>query len=119
MKIIETKLAEYKTWKINNQKDPYSAECVRYAESWAGMMEKQMASGVSLKDIAKKTSHDADTTGITGFMYSVSVQALANFWVHGEELRRWHNLRSQISNEGVEANASGGVLNTAILVTGK
>ena len=66
-------------------------------------------------DIAKEQSHLADTTGITGFMYSMAVGILAKCWTHGEELRQWHNLDSQIRNEGEKANKSGKVLNTALL----
>jgi len=31
------------------------------------------------------------------------------------ELRQWHNLKTQIKDEGEKANASGGVLNPALL----
>jgi hypothetical protein len=40
---------------------------------------------------------------------------LASCWEHGEELRRWHNLKTQIRDEGEKANESGGVLNPALL----
>ena len=40
--------------------------------------------------------------------------ALAN----GEDLRRWHNLDTQIRNEGEIANEKGGVLNPAIMSIG-
>lgn len=48
-------------------------------------------------------------------MYGCAVSALAKFWVHGEQLRIWHNLDIQIGNEGEKANESGGVLNPALL----
>jgi hypothetical protein len=35
-----------------------------------------------------------------------------------EELRRWHNLRTQIGDEGEKANEDGGVLNPALLRVG-
>jgi hypothetical protein len=78
-------------------------------------MELELAEGNSIKDIAKKTSHDADAEGITGCMYGCAVQALSYFWVHGEELRRWHNLNTQLKDEGEKANEDGGVLNPAVL----
>jgi len=46
-----------------------------------------------IEDIAEKASHDADTEGITGFMYGTAVSILAKFWKHGEELRKWHNAK--------------------------
>lgn len=70
-----------------NSEDPYSFECVRYAAAWAGLMELRMKSGCSLSDIAKQASYEADTTGITGSMFSIAVSMLARHWVHGENLR--------------------------------
>ena len=43
---------------------------------------------------------------------------LAQCWVHGEALRRWHNRDTQIGTEGDKANESGGVLNPALLTIG-
>jgi hypothetical protein len=74
-----------------------------------------MVDGSSLEQIAEQASHDADVAGITGFMYGAAVAVLADCWEHGEELRRWHNLDSQIGNEGEKANESGSVLNPALL----
>ena len=48
-------------------------------------------------------------------MYGAAVSTLVAVWEHGEALRRWHNLKTQIGNEGERANASGGVLNPALL----
>jgi len=105
-------------WKaaVSKQTDPYSEECYRYAEAWAALMEKGMENGAKLSDIAEDTSHAADTTGITGFMYGCAVSLLSLGWVHGEELRQWHNLATQIENEGEVANEKGTVLNPALLI---
>lgn len=108
---------EYADYKAKNT-DPYGAEVVRYGEAWADLMETHMANGQKLADCAKLASHEADTDGITGFMYGCAVKALAHFWEHGEALRLWHNLDAQINDEGVKANESGGVLNPAILNIG-
>lgn len=105
-----------KTVEIND--DPYGSCAVMYAARWANMMEARMAEGATLEDIAKATSHEADTEGITGFMYGCAVSILSQVWIHGEQLRRWHNLDTQIKDEGVKANESGGVLNPAILNIG-
>jgi hypothetical protein len=53
-------------------------------------MEERINKGEELKDIAKQASHDADTEGITGFMYVMAVGILSQAWIHGEELRKWH-----------------------------
>lgn len=128
MKIIQGKEQEYADWKAK-QSDPYGERIFSYAEDWAGMMEKGMADkGVDessdgavmryLVDYADGLSHLADTDGITGFMYGAAVAVLAKCWIHGEELRRWHNKKTQIGDEGDKANETGGVLNPALLNIG-
>lgn len=118
MKIIAGKEEEYQKYVENNSKDDYSKACVTYTERWAELMENMIAKGEKIVDIAKTASHEADKEGITGFMYGCAVQALAYFWLYGEELRRWHNLDTQINNEGERANETGGVLNPAVLNIG-
>ena len=109
--------AAWKSW-VENNRDDYGAACVQYAEKWANLMEAKLAEGSKLEDIAKQTSHDADTEGITGFMYGCAVSMLAEAWEHGEQLRRWHNLDIQIKHGGEKANESGGTLNPALLNIG-
>ena len=115
------KLRDEATWKksLENNQDEYGACGHRYAERWADMMEEKMAAGEELVDIAKQTSRDADTEGITGFMYGCAVSVLSQVWEHGEELRRWHNIDTQIRDEGERANESGSVLNPALLTIRK
>jgi hypothetical protein len=115
MKIQPGKEQEYLTWKQINSQDPYSLGVVRYAEAWAELMEQRFANGERPEDFVQATSREADTEGITGFMYGCAISALANFWVHGDPLRRWHNLKTQIGTEGEEANKTGGTLNPALL----
>lgn len=87
----------------------------RYAEKWADLMEARIAAGQTVEQCAKQTSNEADTEGITVFMYGCAVSILSQAWEHGEELRRWHNRDTQIGTEGDEANERGGVLNPALL----
>jgi hypothetical protein len=100
---------------LANNQNEYGRAIYRYAEAWADLMETLMEAGESLEDIADKASHEADTEGITGFMYGAAVSILSACWEHGEELRRWHNLKTQLNDEGEKANQSGGVLNPALL----
>lgn len=96
--------------------DFYGGGVIRYAEQWARLMEVRISNGEQLQAIADECSHLADTEGITGFMYGCAVSILSKVWIHGEELRKWHNMSTQLSNEGEKANDSGGgVLNPALL----
>jgi len=97
----------------------YGGACVRFAENWGRLMQARIEQGEALADIADECSTVADgPEGITGFMYGCAVQMLSQCWKHGEELRRWHNLDAQLSDEGEKANESGGVLNPAMLRVG-
>jgi hypothetical protein len=98
-----------------NNKDGYGGAVVSYSERWARLMQAEMGTGKNLEDVAEATSGEADIEGITGFMYGCAVSTLAQCWKHGDRLRRWHNLRTQIRDEGEKANAAGGVLNPALL----
>lgn len=100
---------------LANNQDPYGNACYRYCSEWATRMEAQMAVGKKIAEIAERTSHEADDEGITGFMYGMAVSILASAWLHGEALRLWHNLNTQIGTEGERANESGKVLNPALL----
>lgn len=100
---------------LKNNKDPYGARIYSYALDWANLMEAEIANGKKLEDVAEETSHVADTDGITGFMYGAAVSVLAQVWLHGDILRRWHNLRTQIGTEGERANETGGTLNPALM----
>jgi hypothetical protein len=113
----EIELADEESWvktkEINS--DGYGGGVLSFAERWARLMQIELANGKNLQDIADDTSSEADTEGITGFMYGAAVSILSKCWVHGETLRRWHNSKYQIGNEGDKANESGGVLNPAML----
>lgn len=111
------KFKDKEAWKkgLANNTDFYGSAIYRYAERWADLMEEKLQAGAKLEDIAKQTSHDADTEGISGFMYGAAVSVLARCWDSGEELRRWHNLATQCKHEGYIANAKGAVLNPALM----
>lgn len=98
--------------------DGYGGAVVTYSERWARLMQVEMANGKKLEDVADAASHEADLEGITGFMYGCAVSTLAACWKYGDQLRRWHNLKTQLGNEGEKANESGGVLNPALLSIG-
>ncbi|MBU4347353.1 hypothetical protein KKF23_02240 [Patescibacteria group bacterium] len=110
-------LRDEEGWKktVTANTDGYGGGFISFAERWARLMEGRMANGDTLQACAEETSSLADNEGITGFMYGCAVSILSQVWIHGEELRRWHNLKTQIGNEGEKANARGGVLNPALL----
>lgn len=102
----------------------YGFTVVLFAERWADEMERLLVETPSLTvgDVAQTAAHHAAGTlgswGPTGFQYGCAVSILADCWIRGDDLRRWHNLDTQISDEGARANESGGVLNPALLQMG-
>lgn len=113
-------LADEAGWQKSKQvnSDGYGGAVMTYSERWARLMQVEMANGKKLADVADATSQEADLEGITGFMYGCAVSQLASCWKHGDELRRWHNIKTQLGNEGEKANESGGVLNPTLLSIG-
>ena len=101
MKIKVGQEENYNQFVAVNSKDPYSNAVVQYAERWANLMESKIVSGDKIADIADSTSHEADTEGITGFMYGCAVNALSHLWEYGEELRKWHNKEYNYEGDGV------------------
>ena len=120
MQLVKGKEREYLDWRRKslpnvNDEIGYSNAIFEYAERWAALMEVRVANGEDLSDIAHETKRDSDIDGVTGFMYGRAVATLANFWIHGEELRRWHNLDWEPGERGKQANKEGTVINPAVL----
>lgn len=98
--------------------DAYSLRAFEYGYQWAALMESRMRLDQSVKvaAIAEGCGHEADYDGITGNMYSYGVAMASDCWIHGAELRVWHNERYIDSAEELaKINASGGVVNTSVL----
>ena len=106
---VEIKLSDVDGWNQwrDKNKDPYGKCCFDYAESWAKLMQVEIDKGKTVRDCAEETSHQLGFYGITGFMYGAAVSILSSCWLHGEELRKWHN--KEYNHEG------DGVVNPAIL----
>lgn len=109
-------IANQENWNLykTNNAEGYGKAILDYAERWADLIEAKIAEGAKLEDVAEETSREADTEGITGFMYGAAVKTLFDVWAHGDRLRRWHNLDCQLQNEGERANEQGTVLNPAL-----
>jgi hypothetical protein len=81
--------------------DWYGRGVIKYAQVWATLMEKELATGASLFAVASPTSHEADTMGMSGFGYDLAVKLLVDCWEHGDALRRWHNREYDYTGPGV------------------
>lgn len=84
-----------------NSKDTYGMGVVKYVRCRAKCMQKLIAKGESVVEIAEQASYDCDIEGITGFIYGCAVNALTKSWKYGEELRKWHNKDYGYEGDGV------------------
>lgn len=101
MKIKQGQEEAYKKTIEVNSSDPYSKATIDYMVRWAELMEDKISKGSKVHEIAEETSHEADTDGITGFMYGCAVNLLSQLWEYGEELRKWHNGEYNYDGDGV------------------
>ena len=89
---------------LDNNQDFYGSGVYDFAARWADLMEADIeAVGDAQKAIvanAEKRSSEADTDGITGFMYGCAVSILSQAWEYGEILRKWHNREYGYEGDG-------------------
>ncbi len=97
-------------WESGKEKntDSYGAAIYEYAECWARLMQAEIKKRgfervdyVVMFGIAEETSLELGFLGITGYMYGAAVSILSQCWVHGEELRKWHNKEYGQDGDGV------------------
>jgi hypothetical protein len=90
MKIVDQNL--WDSLAEANKHDSYGAKVMQFAEAWANLMERQIAQGKNLEDIARKTSFQPKMD-ITGAQVGQAVRVLKGTWVFGEALHNhWHKI---------------------------
>lgn len=115
MKIKPGMEREYAKYVEVNSKDSYSKEVVDYGERWMNLMEDAMEKPPQEKygeGVEEVTSHEADTSGITGFMNGAAAAAISHFWIHGDQFQRWYNKKCWGTGD------EKGVINPAIISVG-
>lgn len=103
MKTNEIELSDkekFESWKANNT-DAYGNAIFEYAILWAQLMQQELSKGKTIDECADKASHDADTDGITGYMYGAAAAILSECWKYGQELRVWHNKKYEYEGDGI------------------
>lgn len=67
-----------------------------YANDWALAMERELAAGARLADIAKRTRDEVDPDNkdaVTIFMHTIALNVMCKWWAHGPALIRWWNVQ--------------------------
>ncbi len=95
---------------IDSANTPYSRAIIVFAARWAKAMEAKIAAGASLEQIAEDSEKEADMEDIcqNRHTYCWAVSLLASCWIHGDQLREWHN--KQFGSYGTKASANSAVL---------
>lgn len=76
------------SWFDRNQ-DDYGRRCITYAQDWAKLIQIKIREGVPLtKELVNELSHQADTDGITDFMYIISKNVLRTTWKHWNRIKK-------------------------------
>lgn len=116
IQILRGKSSAFKIAVHENSVDIHGPAAVNFAIAWAVAMQQAFSKGQKIADVAKQLADEVDYEKILGFQYNLAVSLLVRFWKHGEELRRWRNLNTQLGNKGEEANKTkGAVLNPALM----
>lgn len=93
MQVKEGLQADWEALVERNSHDSYSKGVVDYMLNWSKAMEQEIANGKTVAEAAGATESSANTETITLAMFNMAVRELARHWVHGEELRLWHNAK--------------------------
>lgn len=78
-----------KSWLIDAE-SPYGNVVLEYARRWAKYMQKLVAEGKSINEIARQTALVCDVRGIDACMYTFAIEFLLRFWKYGNELWNWY-----------------------------
>ena len=95
---------------VSENTDRLNQDVYRCAEIWARLMECRIRVGDTLEACADTTFSIMDNGHLSGFAANAITATLVEVWIHGERLRRWHNLKYGIRGQGEKANEEGGIL---------
>lgn len=120
-----------------NTGDDYSNAVVEYGTRWAEMLEKAIldkwpdfnweddwriknyiSNPVRFAELFQPNSlgHEADTEGVTGFMYGAAAWAIGEYWIFGKHFRLWFNIYEGGIEQGIKVTEKNDSINPAVLV---
>lgn len=77
----------------------YGLKILKFAHTWADLMEPLLEAGSTFDDIARACEREADTVGMSAASYIMAVGYLSIAWEYGDALRQWHNRKYNIGSE--------------------
>lgn len=76
-------------WRAKNT-DGYGNACFEYADIWGRLMQVELGTGKTLKQVFEKCERGLGYLGISGAQHGMAVGILAICWKHGKELKELH-----------------------------
>lgn len=106
--VVRQQWAALKKWSL-----PFSfaRNVINFADAWGRMMQVKMSSGATVAEAAQATQQAAGRNIVTDDECVAAIRMLASCWIHGVDLRRWHNARYLSSDEFRGAEAQGSTFN--------
>ena len=98
----------------DSNKDGYGGACVDVAREVMHLLDERPGP-FDPNDIISEADDALGTGGITGFMAGCEAQMVAVYHSRGEEFRRAWNRKYQTPEQAEQSDASGGIVNPAIL----
>lgn len=91
-------------------KDSYSRGIVQFAAFWSSEMEELIVQGQKIEDIANECEKIVykkypQVDDLTGNMYYSAINLLVEYWIYGDELRKWNNKKRNYSGSGTANGA--------------
>ena len=82
---IELELTNEAMWNefVDKNRDFYGNGIIDYAERWAKLVQYYISNGQTFLECVELSSNEADTEGISGFMFGASVSILYQTWKYG------------------------------------
>lgn len=77
-----------------NSNDTLGKAVLDFMTTWVDLMEKEITDTSDIETAAETALQKIDQSRITGFMRSLAVEALAEYWEYGGQLRDWYNKKN-------------------------
>ena len=77
-----------------NSNDTFGKSVLDFMTTWVDLMEKEITDIGDVETVAEATIQKIDQIKTTEFMRSLTVEALAEYWEYGDQLRDWYNKKN-------------------------
>ncbi len=88
----ETAKKNWQSLSLHNINYAVFQQSMRFAHRWATLMQSLMSTEKrTLEEVVRRAATDCNFDNITYPQYLHATQMLCEYWVHGNELKSWHN----------------------------